>query len=157
MRGQEVILLNFPISHFLKSLAHSALASDYQMRLFGGYDSSSPLKKYHLRRKVASIGWDFKTSKMVKAIEVAIGWLLSLAWKGFFCDSWGEHQIGNEKFNILNWFLQKHWQAMMLQERSFKLKEQAACVFDNCTCLHICELGSWSTKQCWSLLSGAVV
>ena len=25
MRGQEVILLNFPISHFLKSLAHSAL------------------------------------------------------------------------------------------------------------------------------------
>ena len=44
---------------------------------------------------------------------------------------------------------------MMLQERSFKLKEQAACVFDNCTCLHICELGSWSTKQCWSLLSGA--
>ena len=26
MRGEEVILLNFPISHFLKSLAHSALA-----------------------------------------------------------------------------------------------------------------------------------
>ena len=26
MRGQEVILLNFPISHFLKSLAHSALS-----------------------------------------------------------------------------------------------------------------------------------
>ena len=25
MRGQEVILLNFPISHFLKSLAHSAM------------------------------------------------------------------------------------------------------------------------------------
>ena len=25
MRGEEVILLNFPISHFLKSLAHSAL------------------------------------------------------------------------------------------------------------------------------------
>ena len=25
MRGQEVILLNFPISHFLKSLAHSGL------------------------------------------------------------------------------------------------------------------------------------
>ena len=25
MRGDEVILLNFPISHFLKSLAHSAL------------------------------------------------------------------------------------------------------------------------------------
>ena len=25
MMGQEVILLNFPISHFLKSLAHSAL------------------------------------------------------------------------------------------------------------------------------------
>ena len=26
MRGQEVILLNFPISHFLKSLAHSAMS-----------------------------------------------------------------------------------------------------------------------------------
>ena len=25
MRGQEVILLNFPISHFLKSLAHSSV------------------------------------------------------------------------------------------------------------------------------------
>ena len=25
MRGEEVILLNFPISHFLKSLAHSAV------------------------------------------------------------------------------------------------------------------------------------
>ena len=25
MRGEEVILLNFPISHFLKSLAHSAM------------------------------------------------------------------------------------------------------------------------------------
>ena len=28
MMGQEVILLNFPISHFLKSLAHSALAAE---------------------------------------------------------------------------------------------------------------------------------
>ena len=25
MRGEEVILVNFPISHFLNSLAHSAL------------------------------------------------------------------------------------------------------------------------------------
>ena len=25
MRGEEVILINFPISHFLKSLAHSAM------------------------------------------------------------------------------------------------------------------------------------
>ena len=25
MRGEEVILVNFPISHFLKSLGHSAL------------------------------------------------------------------------------------------------------------------------------------
>ena len=28
MRGQEVILLNFPISHFFKSFAHSALLTE---------------------------------------------------------------------------------------------------------------------------------
>ena len=80
-----------------------------------------------------------------KAIDVAIGWLL-------FCDSWGEHEIGNERFNVLNWFLQKHGQAM-----SLKLKEQAACISDICTSLHICELCSCSTKQCWSLTSGATL
>ena len=44
---------------------------------------------------------------------------------------------------------------MMWQERSLKLKEQAACVFDNYTCLHICELGSCSVQQCWTPISGA--
>ena len=28
MRGQEVILLNFPISHFFKSFAHSSLLTE---------------------------------------------------------------------------------------------------------------------------------
>ena len=34
MRGQEVILLNFPISHFLKSLAHSALIKKSDFSFF---------------------------------------------------------------------------------------------------------------------------
>ena len=37
MRGQEVILLNFPISHFFKSFAHSALLTE------GGGGAQEPL------------------------------------------------------------------------------------------------------------------
>ena len=33
MRGEEVILLNFPISHFLKSLAHSALTDGPKLEI----------------------------------------------------------------------------------------------------------------------------
>ena len=49
---------------------------------------------------------------------------------------------------------------MMLQERSFKLKEQAVCVLDICTCLHIRELGLFKffrREGLWRLLSQHVL
>ena len=64
-----------------------------------------------------------------------------MAWKRFLLWQLGRTSDWTWKVRRFELISTKHRQAMMLQERSFKLKEQAVCVLDICTCLHIRELG----------------
>ena len=56
MRGEEVILLNFPISHFLKSLAHSAVSLDRHRASAETIDQSDEQNEPHGDLNASRVG-----------------------------------------------------------------------------------------------------